>query len=100
MRIASGLVTDDGLPTGAAVTNGWSRVSGPGTATFANAASPATTATFSQDGTYVLRLTASDTLLTAFGTVTPLWTTVQVEAAEACPLYCGRVVREAGQRGR
>ncbi len=35
-------------------------VSGPGTVAFGNATSPATTATFSADGTYVLRLTASD----------------------------------------
>ncbi|MBM4088234.1 MAG: hypothetical protein FJ276_02205 [Planctomycetes bacterium] len=36
----------------------WSRKSGPGTVTFADAASPATTATFSQLGDYLLELTA------------------------------------------
>jgi PKD repeat protein len=66
----NGVVTDDGLPAGAAVTSTWSRFSGPGTVTFANAASPTTTATFDQAGTYVLRLTANDTLLTAFSDVT------------------------------
>src|SRR6185295_18821598 len=50
-----GTVSDDGLPTGALVTSTWSKVSGQGTVTFANAASPATTATFDQAGTYVLR---------------------------------------------
>ena len=40
----------------------WSLVSGPGTATFANAASPATSVTFSAIGDYVLRLTASNAL--------------------------------------
>jgi PKD repeat protein len=66
----SGSVTDDGLPTGATVTSTWSKFSGPGNVTFANAASPVTTATFDQAGTYVLRLTATDTLLTAFSEVT------------------------------
>ncbi len=38
----------------------WSRVSGPATVTFANAASPETTATFTATGAYRLRLTAGD----------------------------------------
>ena len=38
----------------------WTLVSGPGSVTFGNAASPNTTATFSTAGTYVLRLAASD----------------------------------------
>ncbi len=38
----AGSVTDDGLPQGAAVTSQWSQRSGPGTATFANAASAST----------------------------------------------------------
>jgi len=38
----------------------WSKVSGPGTVEFADAASPATTATLSQPGSYVLRLAATD----------------------------------------
>lgn len=59
-----GTVSDDGLPSGpVAVT--WSRVSGPGTVSFANAAAVDTTATFSAAGTYVLRLTASDGALSA-----------------------------------
>ena len=56
----SGSVTDDGKPVGATVTSTWSKVSGPGTVTFANASSPTTTATFSVEGTYVLRLLADD----------------------------------------
>lgn len=56
-----GTVTDDGLPDPpATVTASWSMVSGPGTVTFGNANSVDTTATFSQPGDYVLRLTASD----------------------------------------
>lgn len=38
----------------------WSKVSGTGTATFSNAATPTTQVTFSQAGTYVLRLTATN----------------------------------------
>lgn len=57
----SGSVTDDGLPNPpASVTPTWSKLSGPGTVTFGNAAAVATTASFSLDGVYVLRLTASD----------------------------------------
>lgn len=56
-----GIVTDDGLPDPPGTTTSqWSRVSGPGTVTFADPAAPGTTATFSTDGTYVLRLTAND----------------------------------------
>ncbi|HEY4187025.1 MAG TPA: hypothetical protein VGP07_18260 [Polyangia bacterium] len=62
----AGTVTDDGKPNPpATVTTTWSKVSGPGTATFANASAKATTATFSVAGAYVLRLTASDSALTA-----------------------------------
>jgi hypothetical protein len=66
----AGTVSDDGLPAGAAVTAAWSLQSGPGTVTFANAAAAATTATFSTTGTYVLRLTASDTALQAYAQCT------------------------------
>jgi hypothetical protein len=56
-----GSVTDDGLPDPPATTTSlWSKVSGPGTVTFADETSPVTTATFSTDGSYVLRLTADD----------------------------------------
>jgi len=62
----TGTVTDDSLPNPpATVTTTWSKVTGPGTVTFANAAAKVTTATFSTSGTYTLRLTASDSALTA-----------------------------------
>jgi len=64
-----GTVTDDGLPSGT-VTTTWSKVSGSGTVTFGNASAVDTTATFSQAGTYVLRLTANDGLLQAFDDMT------------------------------
>lgn len=66
-----GTVTDDGIPTPpGAVTTTWSRQSGPGTVTFGDASLVDTTATFSAVGTYVLRLTAGDSELTAFDEVT------------------------------
>ncbi len=61
----SAVMADDGLP---GVTTGtWSLVSGPGTATFTPVSSTTgkTSATFSAPGTYVVRVTASDTQFTA-----------------------------------
>jgi hypothetical protein len=60
----SGAVSDDGLP--AALTHTWSKHSGPGTVTFADANALDTTATFSTPGSYVLRLTASDSATTSY----------------------------------
>jgi hypothetical protein len=66
-----GTVTDDGLPNPpAAVTTEWTSASGPGTVTFTDPAAVDTTATFSAAGTYVLRLTASDSLASASDDVT------------------------------
>lgn len=57
----NGVVTDDNLPAPPAlVTVSWSKVSGPGTVTFTDQTSAATTATFSMRGTYTLKLTADD----------------------------------------
>jgi len=58
----TGTVTDDGKPS-ATLTQTWSKVSGPGTVTFSAPNGLSTTATFSSAGTYVVRLTASDSLL-------------------------------------
>jgi len=67
----SGTVSDDGLPNPPGlVTTNWSQVSGPGTVSFGNASVLATTATFTVEGTYVLRLTASDGALSASDDVT------------------------------
>src|SRR5262245_21859916 len=61
-----GTVSDDGLPNPpGVVTTTWSKVSGPGTVTFGNAAAVSTTASFSLSGSYVLRLTANDSALQA-----------------------------------
>ena len=66
----NGLVSDDGLPAGGTIVNTWSQSSGPGVVTFVNANAVSTTATFSASGTYVLRLTANDGLLTNSDEVT------------------------------
>jgi RHS repeat-associated protein len=54
-----GSACDDNLPNSTLAAM-WSKVSGPGTVTFANANAFATAATFSAAGTYVLRLTVND----------------------------------------
>jgi hypothetical protein len=66
----SGSATDDGLPNppGALIYT-WSKVSGPGTVTFANANAANTTVTFSVGGIYTLRLTANDGGLSGNDTV-------------------------------
>lgn len=59
------VVQDDGLPEGAALTFSWTEVSAPagGAVAFGDASSRETTLTFSAVGTYVVRLTAHDGLL-------------------------------------
>ncbi|HEX7957050.1 MAG TPA: Calx-beta domain-containing protein, partial [Pyrinomonadaceae bacterium] len=61
----SGVVSDDGLPSVSSLSALWGVVSGPGAVNFGAPASATTTASFSAPGTYVLKLTASDTLLAA-----------------------------------
>ena len=62
--------TDDSQPSPPlALTFSWSQTGGPGTATFATPDAAATAATFSLPGIYALRLTANDSLLSAFGDV-------------------------------
>ena len=61
----AGVVTDDGLPTGSRVFASWTKLSGPGDVSFADANAANTSASFSTAGNYVLRLTASDGQLSA-----------------------------------
>ncbi len=61
-----GVVTDDALPAGSTVTSTWSVVSGPGPVVFANPHAALTSASFTNPGTYTLRLTATDTEFTVF----------------------------------
>jgi hypothetical protein len=59
----SGFVSDDGHPVPPSVVGSlWSKQSGPGSVTFGSASSPATTATFSAPGSYVLQLEGDDSL--------------------------------------
>jgi len=55
----NGYASDDGLPSGELYVS-WAKVSGPGEASFADASSLDTTVSFTEAGTYVLRLTADD----------------------------------------
>jgi RHS repeat-associated protein len=66
----NGTATDDGFPRNSTLAVNWSVVEGPGTVAFANASRAATTATFSQSGSYLLRLTANDGVLAASDEVT------------------------------
>jgi hypothetical protein len=60
----SGTASDDGIPSGI-LNPTWSKVSGPGTVSFGSPNSLSTMATFSTNGTYVLRLTVSDGALSS-----------------------------------
>jgi hypothetical protein len=64
----AGSAVDDGKPTGS-LSYSWTKQSGPGVVTFGSAKSANTTATFSMVGTYVLRLTVSDSQLDDFDDV-------------------------------
>ena len=66
----NGSAVDDGLPTGSTLTVLWQQISGPGTVTFAPPSSAQTTANFSQPGTYVLQLSATDGQLLSTANVT------------------------------
>src|SRR5438046_590544 len=65
----TGAAIDDGLPIPPVLTTTWSQVSGPGTVSFSNPGALISTATFSESGAYVLRLTASDGALAAIDDV-------------------------------
>lgn len=60
--IVSAQVSDDGFP--AALSTTWSCVSGPGVATIESPNATTTAVTFSAPGTYVLRISATDTQFT------------------------------------
>lgn len=64
-----GTASDDGKPNNILTTT-WSLQSGPGTTSIANPSALNTTATVTVAGTYVFKLTASDTSLSSSDTVT------------------------------
>lgn len=84
-----GEASDDGQPPGGALTVQWSLVSGPagGTVVFANPAAAETTATFDVASAtpYVLRLTASDSLLTSVDEMTVTVSANQPPLVDAGP---------------
>lgn len=66
----AGSAVDDGLPASpGALTSTWSKLSGPGTATFADTSSLSTTVSFSATGVYELQLEADDGSLASTDTV-------------------------------
>jgi FtsP/CotA-like multicopper oxidase with cupredoxin domain len=78
-----GTVTDDGL---SALTTQWSTTSGPGTVTFGDASLVDTTASFSTDGVYLLRLTATDGTGSVYDEVT-----VNVNPAPTATMHIGNL---------
>jgi hypothetical protein len=67
--LLDGTVTDDGPPQPPSLVTAWSKVGGPGTVTFADAAAVDTRASFSVSGTYLLELLADDGQLVGRDTV-------------------------------
>jgi hypothetical protein len=65
-----GAASDDGVPSNASLSTQWSQVSGPAPATLLTPTHLTTTALFPQTGSYVFRLTVTDTFLTATDDVT------------------------------
>jgi hypothetical protein len=61
----NGTASDDGLPSGSSLAVTWSSTSGPAAVSFSPSNTPSTQATFTQAGSYTLRLTATDGTLTS-----------------------------------
>ena len=76
-------VTDPAAPQGGAIAVNWTQVGGPGTITFNPATGPTTVATFSQPGTYMLQVAASDSLGSNSASVGPI--TVSSAAGQPVP---------------
>jgi hypothetical protein len=102
----SGTVHDDGLPVPPGLLNlAWSKISGPGTVTFANAAAPNTSASFGAAGTYVLRLTVNDSVavgtddvsITANSVAAPLQIQSVDTISGSSPTLRVRFVAQVGQ---
>ncbi len=67
--MVSATVYDDGQPTTAAPNIIWSRVSGPGPVNFGSPNAATTSMSFSQPGTYVVKIEANDGILSAEDTL-------------------------------
>ena len=79
--VLAGAAADDGLPSSSSLEVFWAQVGGPGAVRFDDPASAATSATFDLPGSYVLRLTATDSQASASDEVV-----VEVRAANRAPL--------------
>ncbi|HEY0140201.1 MAG TPA: RHS repeat-associated core domain-containing protein [Thermoanaerobaculia bacterium] len=66
----TGTASDDGMPSGSTLEVFWTQISGPVPVIFHDAFAVTTSVTFALPGTYVLRLTASDSQLSATDEVT------------------------------
>jgi hypothetical protein len=67
LALMAAQVADDGLPIPPGqLSMAWSKTSGPGEIAFAHPHAARTTASFTQPGTYTLRITATDGALTAY----------------------------------
>ncbi len=91
--VLNGTIADDGLPVTGRLVSNWSVVSGTGLVTFGSPATAATTASFSTDGVYVLRLTVTDSQLSSFADVT-----VTVKSVASSPTITS-VGPNIGQQG-
>lgn len=102
----SGTATD---PDNTSLTLRWSMISGPGPVAFSSSGALKTTASFSQPGTYIIQLSASDSLLTTTDQVqvivnpasTTDATSVTVEAESgriSSPMVAGFDARASGGR--
>jgi hypothetical protein len=67
--VLNGTMSDDGEPTTAPLQVTWTHVAGQGIVTFTNPNAASTTATFSYNDNYTLRMTVSDGALTSSDTV-------------------------------
>lgn len=85
----NGIVADDSLPVNNSLAITWNQVSGPGAVTFSDSNSVATQAIFNEPGTYVLRLSVSDSELSSSDyvviTVQPLATSTPTNTPTITP---------------
>jgi hypothetical protein len=88
----AGTATDDGRPDPpGSLEVAWSKASGPGTVVFAHANAPETKAGFTQAGTYVLRLSVTDSDLTVIDEMTVVVTGSTGHKKATCQGASGRL---------
>lgn len=95
--IVSATASDDGSP--AALSTTWSQVSGPGTATFDTPSALSSAVTFSADGVYVLRFSATDTQFTV-GTQVTVVVGSAIAADDWIAQDMGPTTQQRGQTAR